>query len=249
MEKLKRFSMFRILTVLLLAGVFLFFTRVLYLVGDYYKVLDAYSGDIIRGDQLAARQELENLKRFYELNEKLKPFKLNWVADKYLFAGTNSREAAYDSLTNRHDRVVERLKDENDFWSRYIRANSTWRIAQGIFEQSLKKDTKTKLEEQKKADELAYSTKEDYEEAVKLDKGRWLPPKWNYDLTTNADSRAAALMPKPGVIKVKLGLGGKKNKGMGKDKGRGEKGEGQQDLPIEGPPTDGKPKPKNNRPG
>lgn len=249
MEKLKRLTVGRIFVAAALITLFLFLGTVFYLASDYYKSLDAFSGDIVRRDQLAAREDLERLNYFYELNNMLEPYKLNWIADKYLFKDAPRYKAAYDYLTNRHVRVIEELKNDNSFWGHFIKANSVWRLAQGIYEQSLKMDEKTKSKMQQEADEKAYSTKDDYEEAIKINGGASLPPKWNYDFIANPSTRALGLKPKPGVIKVKLGTGGKKNKGMGKDKGLGPKGEGQQDLEIEGPPTEGKPKPGTHRPG
>ena len=227
----------------------LFRSRIFYLVGDYYQYRDAYSGDVVRGDQLAARIDLENLEYFYELNKKLKPFGLSWLANRYLFKEALYQEAAYDYLANRHERVVEKLKDDNSFWGRYLRANSKWRLAQGIFEQALKMDAVTQSKEKAEADEMASSTKDDYEEIIKMSQGEWLPAKWNYDLTTDAGARAAGLSPKLAKVKVILGTGGKKNKGTGKGKGQGPQGKGSHDLEIEGPSTDGNPKPGTKRPG
>ncbi len=249
MEKQNRLTAGRIVVALAILLFALVGGRVFYLVGDYYQYLDAYSGDVFRGDQLAARVDLENLQYFYQLNKSLKPWGLSWLADRYLFKEAIYHAAAYDYLTNRHERVVEELKDDNGLWGRFLRANSKWRLAQGIFEQSLKKDPATNLKEQIEADELSFSTKEDYEEAVKISQGDWLPAKWNYDLTVDSETRARALRPKPAKIKVMLGTGGSKDKGLGKNKGQGSKGNGSQDLEIEGPPTDGNPKPGTKRPG
>lgn len=250
MEKIRRVTLGRVLIASAILAVSFLSISVMYLISHYKHYLDAYSGDVIREDQIAARNDLANLKYFYDLNKKLKPFKLDWIADKYLFKNVQHREAAYDYMANRFEKVTKDLKDDNSYWGRYLRANSNWRLAQGVFEGALKKDSKTSLEEQKKADEMALSTKDDYAEAIKLDGGEKLPPKWNYDLTTNPSARAAGLQPKPAKIKVKLGLGGgKKEKGEGKDKGQGPKGEGVKPLDINGPPTDAKPNPGVHRPG
>lgn len=249
MEKQKRFTVVRIMGALTLLIFSVMLGRVSYLVGDYYQYLDAYSGDVARGDQLAAKADLENLQYFYELNKKLKPLGLSWLADRYFFNEAAYYAAAYDYLTNRHERVMEELKDDNGLWGRFLRANSKWRLAQGIFEQSLKKDSVTRLKEQIEADEMTSSTKEDYEEAIKISQGDWLPAKWNYDLTADDEARARGLRPKPPKIKIILGSGGQKNKGQGKNKGEGPQGGGSQDLEIEGPPTDGNPKPGTKRPG
>ena len=249
MEKQKRFTLGRIFIAFFVLIFFSFIGCVMYSTGDYYKYRDAYSGDIARGDQLAAKKDLENLNYFYDLNFQLRPFNLDWLANEYIFKNLQPYEAAYIYLTGRHEMVIDKLKNDDSYWGHFIRANSKWRLAQGIFENSLKKDEKTKIEEQKKADEMAYSTKDDYEQAIKIDKSKTVPPNLNYDFTTNASARAAALQPKPEKIKVKLGTGGRKNKGLGKDRGSGPEGDGQQDLEIEGPPTDGKPKSGTNRPG
>ena len=224
-------------------------SRAFYLVGDYYQALDAYSGDVARGDQLAAKADLENLQYFYELNTKLKPWGASWLADDYLFKSAPQQTAAYDYLTNRYERVSEELKDDNSFWGRYLRANSKWRLAQDIFERASLKDSATRLKEQAEADEMVLATKDDYEELIKMSQGEWLPAKWNYDLTTDPSARGAGLSPKPAKVKVMLGTGGKKDKGLGQDKGRGQRGRGARDVPIEGPPTDGTPKSGPKRPG
>ncbi|MBI4160504.1 MAG: hypothetical protein HY506_01195 [Candidatus Yanofskybacteria bacterium] len=245
-----RFTPRRFLLALAVLTPALFLSWLSFLIGDYYKYLDNYSGDIVRRDQIAAREDLENLNYFYQLNQKIRPFQLDWIADKYLFENARYYKAAYDFLTNRHERVVEGdLKDDENFWARYLRANSRWRIAQGAFSQIIKlKDVKQKSEAFKKADEMAYSTKEDYEEAVKMAGGKHSASSWNYDLTTNASARANALIPKPPKIKVRLGLGGNKNKGKGKQ-GDGPSGEGSLDLKIDNLPDKAKQKPDAHRPG
>ncbi len=245
----KHFSFGRVLLIIIVLVFSAVVSRVFYLVGDYYGYLDAYSGDVVRGDQPAAQDDLEKLKYFYQLNNKLKPFGLSWLADRYFFEDAVYQATAYDYLTNRHEKVIGDLKSENSFWGYYLRANSKWRLAQGVFAQSLQKETATRLKEQLEAVELALSAKEDYEEAVKITKGEHLGASWNYDLMTNAAKMKAALQPKPAVVKIRLGIGGRKNKGSGQDKGQGPEGNDSQDLKIEGPPTEGKPKPRTKRPG
>lgn len=247
--KVKRVTFYRVSAAIALLIFLLSASSVMYLVSQYYKYLDAYSGDVAREDQIAAREDMEKLQYFYELNGRLKPYWLDGVAEEYIFKGTLYHEAAYDYLVSRYERVLERLQNDQGFWARFLRANAKWRLAQGIFEQSLQMSLKTKLEMQMQADELASSTRDDYEEAVKATGGGHLPSSWNYDLTTNDGARAGALQPKVPGVKIRLGEGGKKDKGLGKDKGRGPKGEGSQDLEIEGPPTEGKPKSGAKRPG
>lgn len=249
MKKAKRISWPRLLVGLAILVFFSAAGWLMYLTADYYYCLDAYSGSVARKDQMAAREDLEKLQYFYNLNKKLESYHLDWLADKYFFKEAVYHEAAYDYLVNRHERVIEKMQNDNSFWARFLRANSAWRLAQGIFEQSFQRDPATKAAMRAKAEEMALATKDDYEEAVKISRGDHLPSSWNYDLTTDDAARQAALAPKPAKIIIKLGTGGKKDKGLGKDKGQGPKGDGSKDLEIEGPPTDGQPKAGSKRPG
>lgn len=251
MKKSKRFTGKRLLMAIILVAIFSFGGRLCYLVGEYYQCLDDYSGAVIRRDQLAARDYLANLRYFQQLSSQLKRLKLDGLVGGYFFGEMAYYEAAYDYLTNLHERITENEKIKNDsgFWARYLRANSEWRLAQGIFAQSLKMDLQAKAEMQAKADQLAIATKGDYEAAIKMAQGRHLPSSWNYDLTTDDGKRAAALRPKPTKLPLKLGEKGKKDKGVGQDRGRGPNGNGSRDLNIEGPPGEAKQKPTPQRPG
>lgn len=249
MKKSRRFTWTRVLVAIAAVAFFSGAGWLCYLVGEFYQCLDDYSGAVVRGDQLAARDNLANLHHFQKLSGKLKPLWLDGLAGKYFFGEIVYYETAYDYLANRHERVTEKMKDDSSFWGRYLRANSWWRLAQGIFAQSLKVDSKARAEMQKKADQLALATKDDYETAIRIKRGGHLPSSWNYDLTTKEESRAAALRPKPGVLPVKLGEGGKRDKGIGRGRGRGPGGDGSHDLNIEGPPGDAKQKSGSQRPG
>lgn len=249
MKKSRRFTWIRVLVAITMMAFFFGTGWLGYSVGEFYQCLDDYSGAVARGDQLAARDNLAKLHYFQQLSGKLKPLWLDDLAGEYFFGDFPYYEAAYDYLASRHKRVTEKMQNKPDFWGRYLRANSSWRIAQGIFAQSLKVDSKARGEMQKKADQLALATKDDYEAAIRIMRGGHLPSSWNYDLTTKDESRAAALRPKPGVLSVKLGEGGKKNKGMGRGKGRGPEGDGSRDLNIEGPPGEPKQKSGSQRPG
>lgn len=245
----KSLTVWRILLALAITVALALFWSIPFRIGQFCQYLDSFSGDIVREDQLAASDDLSKIYYFVELNKKLKPLQLDGVADKYLFKGLLHYESAYDYLTGNYPKIIKSLESDESYWGRYIRANSNWRLAQGIYKESLKMDAKTKAEMQKQAMEMAYATKDDYEEVIKNDPDSSLPPKWNYDLTTDPAAMMRALMPKPAKIKVVLGEGGPKNKGSGEDKGKGPKGGGIEDLNIEGPQKQGRPKPHNERPG
>ena len=248
--KTRRFTWFRYLIAIVMVPTLFFIWFWPFSVGQFYEKLDSFSGTISRGEQLAAREGLKDLQYFYDLNAKLKSLKLDWVASKYLFKNAVNYEVAFDSLTGRSDRVDKRLKYEDNFWAYYMRGNAKWRIAQSDFRHALTlEDAKLKEEEKKKADDMAASTKDDYERAIKSDPAGTLPPKWNYDLVTNPAARAAALGPKPVKVRLVLGEGGKGKKGLGDDKGDGLKGKGLEDLKILGPPKDAKSQPGTRRPG
>lgn len=235
MEKAKRFTIRRVLLAAVLLVIFSFIATVLFNISQFYKTLNAFSGAVSRGNQLAARDYLQNLQYFYELNKTLKPLWLDGIANKYLFKDVQYRQSAYDYLTGNHEKVIKELQDYDDYWARYIRSNSRWRIAQGIFEQSLKMDAKTKQEMQEQAKEMAVSTKDDYEQAIKKWETPipWLPAPWNYDITIDPSAMNRALVPKSIKIKVVLGEGGKKGNNPG-DRNGNAPGRGTLDLDKKG---------------
>lgn len=232
MEKMRRFTFARFFLAIVLFSVFAFLEAVLYNGKIFYETLDDFSGSISRADQLSAKANLQNLKYFYELNKKLKPLGLNDIVNQYFFEDALHYQSAYDYLTGNYDKIVDHdLKNDDSYWGRFIRANAKWRQAQGIFAGSLNKnkDEKTRADEQKQAIESAVSTKDDYEQAIKEDKLSTLPPKWNYDLTTDPAAMARALAPKPLKIKIMLGEGGDKDKNPGNKEGNSP-GKGTLDL-------------------
>ncbi|MBI2669928.1 MAG: hypothetical protein HYX20_02205 [Candidatus Yanofskybacteria bacterium] len=237
MEKAKWFTIPRVFLAVIVLAVFSLLTIVFYRVSQFYETQDAFSGAITRSDQLAARDYLQNLQYFYELNKKLRPLGLDGVINERFFKNAQHYQSAYDYLTGhgRCEKILNELKDDDSYWGRYMRANCRWRIAQGIFEKSLdkNKDEKTRTADQKQSIEMAASTKDDYEWVIKNDPASTLPPKWNYDLTADPSAMARALGPKPIKIKVVLGEGGK-DKGPKGDKGEGPEGKGTLDLDKKG---------------
>ena len=137
MGKTRRFTIVRALVALVFLVVFFFIWLVSYEIGEFKKYLDAFSGDIVRGDQLAAKDGMADLRYFYELNNKLKPFGMDGLANKYLFKDNIYYQAAIDYLAGNHDTVIEKLKNEDNYWAYYLRANSQWRRAQGVMAQAL----------------------------------------------------------------------------------------------------------------
>lgn len=237
MEKVMRFTIGRVLLAIVASVVF-FYVELFLLNGrEFYRTQDAFSGAVSRGDQLATRDNLQRLQYFYELNKKLKPLRLDGIANKYFFQEAQHNQSAYDFLTGNYEKIIKDLKDDDSYWGLFMRANAKWRIAQGIFENSLNKskDEKTRTAEQKQAIEMATSTKDDYEQAIKKWQPSvpWLPAPWNYDLTTNPSAMARALAPKPIKVRVRLGEGGDKGNNPGNRDGDAP-GKGTLDLDKKG---------------
>ncbi len=252
MEATKRFTLFRFLAALLLAVLFSGVAYVLYEVGLYYSYLDAYSGHIVRGDQTAAREGMEDLNYFYQLSDELH---LRWLADKYLFKDSVYHRAAFNYVAGDFDGVVNKdLQGQEGFWAYYLRANANWRIAQGKYANGLNLKDKAEKEKQlKAADDLAKDlVKDDYALAVKADPNGSLPSSWNYDLVSDDGARKKGLQPKPAPIKVKLGIRipcGKSGPGPKGEKDKGKAGTKPQDLDNKGGEQPGgkpggKPKPR-----
>ena len=242
----KNITIKRVFLAAIASVIFSFFFVVFFRTGQFYEVLDDTSGAISRKDQLAVRDNLARLQYFYDLNKNLTPPGLDDFVSRHFFKDAQYYQSAYDQLTGNHEKVADHdLKDDNSFWGSYLRANSKWRIAQGIFEGSLNKnkDEKTRMAEQKQAIEMAASTKDDYERAIRL----WLTVEdsWNYDITADPSAMARALAPKPIKVRVVLGEGGNKYKGPKGDKGEGPEGKGTLDLDKKGGDKPG----QNNNPG
>ena len=110
-----------------------------------------------------------------------------------------------------------------------MRGVARWRQAQAIYANGLTLKNQAEKEKQLKlADDLAATlAKDDFEMALKANPNH-APSSWNYDMLSDPEKRAAALIPKPGKIKVRVGIpgGGPRNpgpRGEDDDKGEGKK--------------------------
>lgn len=235
MEKAKRFTIRRVLLAAAYLAIFCSAEILLFNGKWFYKTLNDYSGAVSRGDQLAARDYLQNLQYFYELNKKLHPLGLDGVISESFFKDAQNYQSAYDYLTGNYEKVIKDLQGKEGYWAPYMRANAKWRLAQGIFDGSLNKskDKKTIMDEKKQAIEMIVMTKDDYERAIKNDSGLTLPPKWNYDMSTDPSAIARALAPKPIKVRSRLGEGGNKGNNPG-DRDGDAPGKGTLDLDKKG---------------
>ncbi|MDP3731142.1 MAG: hypothetical protein Q8R34_01460 [bacterium] len=169
-------------------------------IGNFYEYQDQYAGDVLRGNTTAVREDLEKLEYFYRWNGILEKVWLDGPANKYLFYNAPYYRSAVDYLTGNYTKTAKDLENDDSFWALYIKGNIKWRMAQGMYRHGLEvKDKKEAERIKKEAEELAISSKDEYEEAIKKDLLYTFPPKWNYDLTNDSDARLTALLPKPKV--------------------------------------------------
>ncbi len=207
MVEKRRISFVRVMLALLATIILGLIWLAPFRLGDFYRHQDDFSGSVLRGDTSTARENLEKVEYFYGWNKVLDNFWLDGQANKYLFYNAPYHRSALDYLIGNHTKVAEDLKNDNSFWASYLKGNVNWRIAQDMYKHALEIKDKKEMEVAKKvAKELASSTKDQYVEAIKQDDGQTLPPKWNYDLTTDEDALMRALLPKPPRIRIPLGV-------------------------------------------
>lgn len=247
----KRFTAARVL----LASLAIIFSAlvavIFYTAGNFYKCLDDFSGQVARGDSIEAKTGLERLKYFHELNNKFPPLVRDFVSKRF-FKDAKYHQAVFDSMTGQHGKAVDDLKNESGYYAYQITGNAKWRIAQDVYKKALlwPLSPTFRKEQIQKAEEMASSTKDDYEKALRANPNNH-EASWNYELMTIAGGAAmrGALQPKEGKIKIRLGLKGRGNKGdRGKGKDGGLGGEGTEDLGRSGDKK-ARPNPSERRPG
>ena len=235
---MRRFSFPRLLLAIPPAVLFLGSGLVMYQVGSYFYHLDAYSGHIARQDESAAREGLKDLQYFYEQNQQLDKVWLSWIGRDYIFEDSACQRAAFYNLTKDFEKTVNELQEKEGFCAAFLRGNARWRQAQAITANALTLPDKTDAQKAEKAKQLkladdmaATFARDDFEAALKANPSH-APSSWNYDLLSNPETRAKGLMPKPGKIRVRVGLptGGSKNPGP---RGEDDKGEGNKSKDID----------------
>lgn len=200
MAEKRRMTISRFLLALLITVFLGLVWQIPYQIGNFYQHQDQLTGDVLRGNTLAVREDLEKLAYFYSWNDVLDNLWLDGLANKYLFYNAPYYRSALDYLTGNYTKTAKDLQDDQSFWALYLKANTKWRLAQGMYQHALEvKDKKEAERIKKEAEELAISSKDEYEEAIRNDPLHSFPPKWDYDLTNDPDARLLALLPKPKV--------------------------------------------------
>ncbi|MBI4158463.1 MAG: hypothetical protein HY505_02500 [Candidatus Yanofskybacteria bacterium] len=152
-------------------------------------------------DDEMAKKELIGLHYFYELSRK---WKVQWLADKYLFRDAFFYEAADAYLISDWQKVQEDLKEKLDDPRAYPYGNARFKEKKARFQKKA-----VKIEEA-----LGFVMKEvaaDFEKALRncLDMGvayaQCFDRVWNYDLATNKKDAEEALKGVPPQIPYILG--------------------------------------------
>lgn len=148
-------------------------------VAEYYRHVDKYIFQVKNGNSIESKRELDNLHYFYDLSKK---WKVQWLADKYLFNDAPFYETADPYLINDWDKVIVDLKDKLDDPRSYPYANAKVQKAKAQYSAGEKKEA------------VEFVTKEihqDYEKALRncLDLGvtylQCYDRVWNFDITDN----------------------------------------------------------------
>lgn len=203
---------------------------------DYYIHLNQFSYGVKNYDRDEAQKGLKTLKEDY--NHFVR-WKLQYPADRLLFAKMHLYEASVSVLNEDFEKVEKvDLKNREDWEASYILGIAKFWALHAAFQEAMLKKDKAKMKlilgivlEQVRAD---------FEKCVKDGPGpvENFSCSFNYDLTSDPNAAARALInPKP-QIKYVLGQDGDKPV-PGQDKGPNKKG-----LPKTGEPED-----KNKNPG
>lgn len=143
-----------------------------------------------------AKQELVGLHYFYDLSRK---WKVQWLADKYLFKDAPFYESADSYLIRDWERVMNDLKEKLDDPKAYPYGNAKFRRIKALYQaKGIPLNEALKL--------VLTEVAADYEKALRncLDSGvsynQCFDRVWNYDLATNKkDAEEALKNPEPQV--------------------------------------------------
>lgn len=185
-------------------------------------------------DAEMTKRQLIRLNYFYELSRR---WKVDWLADKYLFEDGPFYKAADSYLIDDWDAVISSLKDKLDDARSYPYSDALYRRAQyRLYKAGKKKEA---------VDLILKEVSVDFEKALRvcLDSGasynQCYDRVWNYDLATNKKDLEEAL--RSPVPQVKYILGPPKEeagpippKGKGGDRKPGDGKEGTEKSGQEG---------------
>lgn len=182
-------------------------TVTLFTLANYSDSVERVSSNIKGSEAVETQKGLVEQHYFYDLSKK---WKVQWLADKYLFKDSTFYEFAYSYLIHDWKSLINSdLKNKLDDPRAYIYGNARFRQAQGWYQAGKTKEA------------LGFVTSEvasDFEKALRncLDSvvvsNDCFDRVWNYDLATNKKAAEEALKNPESGPKPKFMLGPTKDK-------------------------------------
>ena len=214
----------------LISAVAVFLSIVLFTLANYSESSEKLIFYIKINDSVKTKAELTRLHYFYDLSKK---WKIQWLADRYLFKDAPFYETADSYLIRNWGKVVHDLKNEQDDPRAYPYGNAKFRQAQAKYQEG---ETKEAL------NTVLNEVASDFEKSlinclsVSVSYAQCFDRVWNYDLVTNSKDAEEALKNKGTQPKYILGpiqdkdapplLPSDKDKKKGDREGEGEGGQG-----------------------
>lgn len=170
----------------------------LFTLANFSDNIKRFSFYVRTNDSEMTKRELVSLHYFYDLSQK---WRIQWLADKYLFVDAPFYEPAYGYGIRDWQSTIENLKDRQEDSRAHLYGNAKFRQAQTMNTTSPKEALSFALAE----------VSADFEKALRncLDSGvayaQCNDRVWNYDLITNKKTTEEALKGQKAVLKFILG--------------------------------------------
>ena len=146
---------------------------------DFSKHVEKFNFYLKTGDSVGTKRELEHLHYFYVLSGK---WKVQWLADKYLFNDAPFYQAADTNLIENWEEVRNTLKDKLDDPRAYPYGNAKFRQAQAEYRAVHKIEAPLKFV----MTEVRADFERDLRNCLKVSEYlQCFDRVWNYDLASN----------------------------------------------------------------
>ena len=157
----------------------------------FYLALDQLSDSVRRSDFDQAAIDISEITAFYESS---RSWRLQSVADSYLFRDAFLQQASYSYLVGDYEAVMNDLEDRvDDPRASYLLANAKFQLARTRY-RSIQADAPNAEAMQRAVIEnVLDDINADYERALRGDVDDRFEYKWNYDLTSDEDAIREAL--------------------------------------------------------
>lgn len=159
----------------------------------FYDQLDELSDSVRRRSFAQAETNLDQVTAFYEDS---RGWRLQWIAEAYLFRDAFLQHAAARYLNGEYEVVVRDLADEvDDPRAAYLLASAKFQLARQRY-RAVSDDGPEGVEIRAAiVQEVLDDVNADYERALRSDQTDRFEYKWNYDLTSNPEAVRLALEP------------------------------------------------------